>query len=378
MDNLYNKPLISKEEFMRMALIELYRDDDTPPDIDSAEFTQVEESIYQFVNFYGTYDVTIQGEIGYDHDEQYLVEEKYYDADLKTYRTRTVPKTRTVTHWQPYTGTDSAYGFGATEIANNDTVDLGDLSEENKKRYNDYAYDANEVARGESLRSGPEYDAIDFVTPSEAKIQTASRNGMNRCSFHIPGDHKRKIRYDYTVANPSVYVSATKRYKTAFDFCGERFFIKQFANEKTPTLYFRSSWTEERKKKLSDERTKAAETDALYQDYMKKSKMMFIAAIAALIAGFALGNFLGLIGLLGLPAAAVLVYLAYKNNQSAYKRQQEIYAEYAKKEKAYMHDLRQKKAQLLNTRLVSMHLEPLTNSEISTYFPQPAEDEEDE
>lgn len=90
----------SKNEFLRQVFISLSADAQTPVDVLSADFCEVEEYREQVIGLSAKVTVDFSCSLGYDREEEYLTLEKYRDNGVE--RQRQVVKTRTVTDWSPY------------------------------------------------------------------------------------------------------------------------------------------------------------------------------------------------------------------------------------------------------------------------------------
>ena len=92
-----------KKEFFRSALLFLTELPTTPTDVTKAKFGKVTEGVAEVVSCSAHVRLMYSASIGYDREEYYTTREKQYVNGQ--YRMVEVEKKRTVTDWQPYSGT---------------------------------------------------------------------------------------------------------------------------------------------------------------------------------------------------------------------------------------------------------------------------------
>ncbi len=293
----------NKDQFVRDAFIELYSASDAPVEIDEVEFSEpvVEPALLvaQVVKF----DVSYSTEVGYHRREQYLEEEKYYDADLKKYRTRNVVKERTVTDWQPYRGDkqDVPYWqhFAPTD---GDSQDIGDKDAEIASKYNNYRIDVESVLENvDGVLTDPKENEL-FYEPDDQWIASDATRAATATYFHnyllgeLPGDEHRNFNCDWTPTGVITAQYLTERYKLGFDFKGHKCFIKQCATEENPQIYCSYRHVDEVAEKIRKEKEDAKE-DPTFQKNAKLYKYLTLGSLA----GFVLS-----IGLSGLTENATI------------------------------------------------------------------------
>ena len=111
------KKTITKEEFLRMAIIELSKNEKCPSDILNAKLGDIEEGETEFIYASCVANGTYTGTVGYDRQEEYVVQEYGFVASNVHYTLNGYPrvgtgervmkdvtKTRTVTDWRPHSG----------------------------------------------------------------------------------------------------------------------------------------------------------------------------------------------------------------------------------------------------------------------------------
>lgn len=109
---------ITKETFLRAALIEIAKASETPIDVVNSEFGEVRESVKEVMLCSAHVESDYTASIGYDRKEQYQTTERKQLSEGDWYTCKGVQKRatykgsyevdcikeRTVTDWQPYSG----------------------------------------------------------------------------------------------------------------------------------------------------------------------------------------------------------------------------------------------------------------------------------
>ncbi len=365
----------TKESFVRDSLIEIYSSIDAPVTIDSIELSDVHESTYQILGQTADYEITYSSEIGYDRQEQYIDQERVYDKDLQQTITKNVVKTRTVTDWQPYNGTVTKKGAAFKELANNDTVDLGDLDETVYYRFGGFGYEEAEVClNGTPVGDSERLAAVNFVEPTTYDIDDVVTMGSSRPTVEfkseMPGDRHRNLRTTYKANNVEPTVFAVNRFKAAFDFEGKTHYTRQFTTEILPQIFcsYRKEDTvlEDLKKNCEEE----IKNDPIY----KKNEDMGAYCGFGLFAGVGI-VFLCLIisvippmvALLGVVTAIVSGILMFQFNKKRDAQKELIQKKFEQLQKDHKKELQKQKAELLNARFAMMGLEPLTDLEMERF-----------
>lgn len=96
----------TKEEFLRDLFIRLTKDKHTPTDILSSTFAEIEEHDAEYLAVNAEVDIQFSCRVGNDRKEEYWDKEKYTENGVTKYRD--VKKTRTVTDWSPYNGSNKS------------------------------------------------------------------------------------------------------------------------------------------------------------------------------------------------------------------------------------------------------------------------------
>lgn len=366
---------VSKEDFIRKSYVELYSAIDAPESIDKVKFSDVSTETAQLVKQYNTYDITYALEIGYDHTEQYIDEEKYYDRELKQYITRAVVKNRTVTNWMPHQG--SAENLRCTAVGcfkTGDDIDIGDKEEKISQQYENYAFDVETILKGAQSRDASEQEACQMITPSERDhldLACASAGDtVFRKMVHLPGDRQRYFKSKWNATSMLATVFAVDRYKLAFDYNGHKCFIKQFATEETPHIYCSYKYVDD-----VDEEIKKAEKDQLntnpeFQRNVKIYKAGTIGSIALILISLIVSQYLGIAAILGIVLGIVGFAVSYKFGKRMKAVGEAIHEEYKNKRNEHKNELQSRKMELLEARFSSMGLAALTAAEKERFMPQ--------
>ena len=101
-------PVLSKEEFIRKILLKFAKVEDVEPELLKVEFKEVKTVDREFFYVSGKTTCEYTCSIGYNRTENYIEMETKREKVGDTWRdvTRPVNKTRIVTDWQPYSGTE--------------------------------------------------------------------------------------------------------------------------------------------------------------------------------------------------------------------------------------------------------------------------------
>lgn len=197
----------SKQDFLRQVFISLASDADTPTDVLSAQFGEIEEYEEQVVGISAQVQVDFSCSIGYDREEEYLTLEKYRDDNGRE-RQRQVVKTRTVTDWSPYhtveTFEELGYAlnrYGAGNLGND--VDINMICSRAVGSF----FDASKCVDGElevdNTVIGRAQSVAEYAAYLNLNIPGAKRNGENvqynteleaMMLFRIPA---YRLRYSY-------------------------------------------------------------------------------------------------------------------------------------------------------------------------------------
>ncbi len=359
----------TKKGFIRDSLIKIYSAIDAPVTIDSLEISEAYESTYQLLSQITEYNLDVRAEIGYDRQEQYIAQETRYDSNLKMNVTKNVVKTRTVTDWQPYSTSAVKEGYAATELTNNDAVDLG----EEDSGYN-FDYDeASIIASGTASDNEEKINAIDFAEPTVEAVDHVITYGAIRpkveCKSEIPGDHSRNVNISYKATEASQCVYAVNRYKAAFTLDGKTHYTRQFVCEKSPQIFCNYYSKDDEIENIRDKCKEEIKNDPEFIKYSQYNKYTTYGIIGGLAIALILGNILGVAVILG----ALIAIASYIIKSKIFKpkcdnRKKEIQAKYDSMKDIHEKEVQTQKAEKLNARLSMMGMEPLSEQEMKKFL----------
>lgn len=189
------KAELTKEDFLRDTLIKLSNNEGTPLDILDSNFGEIEESQDEYLSVHADVDINYTCQIGNDRKEEYWDKETYYENGVKKYRE--VKKTRTVTDWSPFSGSNKSEEIAI--VANKNTDILHNC------RINRNARAALRTSNKENWEvlsfNGENDDENNFNDINLDALRQAKSICMDE-SFErvrLPGDHQKDKDYHGTV-----------------------------------------------------------------------------------------------------------------------------------------------------------------------------------
>lgn len=386
---------LTKEKFVRKSLIELYSASDANVDIDNIELSDVFADTAKVVTQFTGYDIdSYTVEIGYDKQEQFVEEERTYDSTLKEYVTRSVIKNRTVTNWQPYNGnSETVTGTSIRVIDDGDNIDLGD-KDENISKYFDDGVDFDAIIKNGDFREVTEEEAKLFEPLTEEEhmsLAYASAGDNLAYKLSLPGDHWRNFNSKWSISYADATVYAIDTYKSAFDFGGNKCFIKGTDAEEFPRIYSSGGGVDKNEEEIKNKEKQTLNSDTEFQQTAKIYKYGTLGSLALGILSIALSEFLGMASFIGIIIAVVgFIYIYKRYGKKAKAMGDEIHATYENMLNQYKEEQKSQKIELLNARFLKMGIPPLTEKELErfssendhkltdNYFdPKEFEDEED-
>lgn len=353
---------LTKEEFVRKSLIELYSASDANVDIDNIELSDVFTDTAKVVTQFTGYDInSYTVEIGYDKQEQFVEEERTYDSTLKEYVTRDVIKNRTVTNWQPYKGdSEKAIGDSIKIIDDGDNIDLGDKDKKVSEWFSDEV-DFEKIIRKGQFRDATKEESKHFEALTEEEHKEFAYDSAEHLAtkLSLPGDHWRNFKSKWSIRYADATVYAIDTYKSAFDFAGKKCFVKQWDNEEYPRIYSTGCGKDEK-----EEEMQILNADPEFQktaEIYKKGTFGSIGLGVSSIVLSSLSDALQIPGFIGLIVAVVGFIFIYKR--------------YGKKAQAMSEKLlsdnreakTSKKIELLNARFLRMGMQSLTEKELERF-----------
>ncbi len=363
----------SKELFARKSYVELYSAVDAPESVDTIQFSDPVVETAELIRQSTYYNIDYTVEIGYDHEEQYVDEEKYYDTDLKKYLTKQVIKNRTVTAWQPYQGSaENLRGVAVGHFSTGDSINIGDQDEKVSEQYGHYAFDVAQVLKNMEEREATDEETKKMTTPTEKHYREMAYTSASDSSFygmvHLPGDRQRGFKAKWDAVNMFACVYAVDRYKLAFDFEGHKCFMKQFVTEEIPHIYCSYKHVDDVDQALKDAAENCLNNSEEYQNNMKKGKFLSLGSIALFFISIGLFNVIGFVALLGIIAGIVGFVSAFKFSKKVDAQAKAIREEHQTKRNNHKTEMQNKKMALLEARFATMGWAPLTDVEKARFL----------
>lgn len=213
-------------DFMRQLYIDLTADEDTPVDILENNFGLCEQKDVTTLAVRGEVDLTFTCEIGFDEKEEYWDKETYNDHGVT--RVRDVKKTRTVTKWQPFSGTNKS-----TEVSlvkNRSDADVSECRTTDKFAINAIANRAKE--NDEPLNAA---DYQPNPTAVEIAKQIMLEKSFNRVK--LPGDHQKNQSYSGNVSTDAQEICVLPQYCVKYRYQEKEYTAKTFACGKPNCIF---------------------------------------------------------------------------------------------------------------------------------------------
>ena len=341
-------PVESKESFLRKTLIKYARKQNLDPKLLESKF-EVEVFYKEYYIFLGEIECDFTCSIGYNRTENYVEMErkqkliKQYDGSSKwEWVDEPVNKTRTVTDWQPHSGSKTGKSFVAIKTNGEndkecwDLIDyLGGESEE---------YDEEIVLENEIVAAGENALVIDFRIKTE---------------IGLPGDECKEFS-----SNEEVEVLEIRKYKIPFyrvkhNYKGKEKSFEHNALVDKFSVNLDKDETEELKYTPLDTK-KLAEEDAEVKKLAKSSKISWIAVlIAALLSALIPFGFI-----ICVIAIVIAISTSIKKSNKYQSKKSEL-DEKEKKKKANILDEKHKKVyEVLKKALINHGLKSATFDEV--------------
>lgn len=205
------KKEITKETFLREALIEIAKSSETPIDVVNSKFGEVRESVKEIMLCSAHVESDYTASIGYDREETYWTKEKKYNSSTKQHYYVDVEKKRTVTDWQPHSGHisgDSVYA----------EINAGEDTKINFVKVLQGVKDENIIEKGEA-----EVDAD--------SLESAKQGCRYRVEAGIryPGDHHKDERSSATITVGELTCYKMPFYEVEYTYKGKKYKVEAFA-----------------------------------------------------------------------------------------------------------------------------------------------------
>ena len=203
------------DDFLRELFISLARDSSTPSNIisDCAINSVVIKKVPYLVVDTDT-QVEFSCSVGYDREEQYWEEVEKKDSQGNRYKEKEL-KTRTVTDWQPFNGTNS--GSEIITVTNNN------------ESY--YCSTDNISIMTEIPYSNEDRALFGDIVPSPVALSVVADSAKRTCaeSAKKPGDHQKDLSYHGTVNIKSVKAVVVPHFVGSYDYDGQKYAASGYA-----------------------------------------------------------------------------------------------------------------------------------------------------
>lgn len=354
----------SKEMFLRAAYVALYASEKTKEDVDTVEFSEVEEETVYFAKQRISYDIEYQAEIGYNRIEQYVDQESYYDAELGKHRTRPVVKNRTVVDWQPYSNKESGV-IGDAYMATG-TSEKGDVTTSGGVGVLCPDEIFNHVIRFAKEASEDEFSPLTEAHKAHMSNECYSQ-AEEIVVRTLPGDTHRNFRGKGTANSVDTTRLAVDRDRVSCKIDGEpACTMDRFVTVPDVDIFGLT----EKEDAFADHNAAQAEmeleSNAEYQKNKQLNGITLFGGGAIFLLAFMLDLILGL-GMFGYVlmaigiASVVVSQVVFGKKMNAIK--QSIKEKYMNLQSNHLDELQDKKEKLLEKRFATMGWDPLTEFE---------------
>lgn len=205
---------ISKEVFLRNALIQMARNIKAPSDVVDSYFSEIKTSYIDMMTLDSYVYIDYHVEIGIDRTEWYTVSEQVYNSSTQKWETQYVQKSRIVTDWSFLHDT---YQDGTYAIGENNT----DISFNEKNKACQIIRNLNNSLLNE----------IGEASLNRERLQTLRGVAANQVanSICLPGDRSRNFSFTYEDDIRDVSCYLLPQYQCFYDYKGAQYAIKSFA-----------------------------------------------------------------------------------------------------------------------------------------------------
>lgn len=206
-----------ENDFLRDSLIALAKQKETPSDIFESEFGDVVKTENEYIGIVADVNIDYTCSVGYDRQEEYYDKVKKYDSTIKDYRYEYVKKTRTVTDWSPFSGSNSTRE--TTMVANK-----GDGYSTEKETL---ALESVRTTKADNIVAVEE----EFIGNEDA-IRRAKNYCLGACYVHAikPGDHQKDGHYSGHANIADIGGYNISEYSMNYKYNGETYRTDAFAS----------------------------------------------------------------------------------------------------------------------------------------------------
>lgn len=219
------KKEITKETFLREALIEISKESESPIDVVNSTFGEVRESVKEVMLCSAHVESDYTASIGYDRKEQYQTTESRYlhqgdwytcggvqkRADYNGNFKVDCVKERIVTDWQPHSGHISGDATCARMNGEDDTsISIVNILKTIK--------DDSIVEKGEAEVDNESFRRVQ--TQCEVNVESG---------IHFPGDHHKDFSSDADITVKSLECYKLPFYEVEYTYNGKKYKVEGFA-----------------------------------------------------------------------------------------------------------------------------------------------------
>ncbi|MDE6667927.1 MAG: hypothetical protein K2K38_06235 [Clostridia bacterium] len=311
------KKELVKEAFLRDTLIRLSLNEGTPLDILDSEFGEVTESEDEYLSVHADVEINYTCQIGNDRTEEYWDKETYYENGTKKYRD--IKKTRTITDWSPFSGSNQSEEI--VIVANKNTDILYNC------KINEKAHPALRTSNTENWEvlgvGGENSNKNTFADISLDALRQAEILCKDECfaRVRLPGDHQKDKDYHGTVKVKKITGYILPEYSLQYKYKDNTYRATSFAFGEVNSDY--TAPTEHEKvEKLAKKKAKPFLWSGI--------SAILLAVVFAICSGFvASGVFtalyiLSFLGGIGLILTYIFIQSKFRNNIYKNRQQEKI------------------------------------------------------
>lgn len=241
---------MDERTFLREALLSVALTGDTPQDIMTADFSVVDGSVQQLLTVRSECDVTYSATIGYDKEEERVVDSATRASPVSsrsTHEAKYDPKTGKylyetekvkVTDWQPYSG-EKKIDKEAT-ILLSPAEDLSDpiMAAVQEGRFARFLEGNGKNAYVPEAQAG---GTIFAKTPTRKEmdraVASACKQAEEECEKYLPGDHSKDFRASSIGKVKEAKVYAVPEWVAKVRYQGENYNVRAYKSDNLITSY---------------------------------------------------------------------------------------------------------------------------------------------
>ncbi len=213
-DGLYVATIASQyghNDFIKNVLTAVAAED-SPADIFDCTVGQVEEIDHQIYINKLSCDYNYSASIGYDRQEPYTVEEKYWDKNTNKHKMRTVTKYKKVTDWQA--------------VCDNGSGEISKIAENGAEQLDSKIFVASAVGADMAVvpldnAMSKQYSVSNDIV---GKAEASNRYELSaKVRASLPGDHVKDYKFNMGQSTINEQLYLTKEYRVALTHNGNSY-----------------------------------------------------------------------------------------------------------------------------------------------------------